>query len=89
MTRHFDQTFDPTKALRLEVECDRVCETAAILILSTGLQLIHNHRKENRRTSVREVRAELESLSGLLGRTKARKLREAGSMIRNQIRNFM
>ena len=89
LVRPYDQTLNHTKALRLEVECDRVYETAAILILSTELQLIHKRRKENRKTSVREVRAELEALCALLGRTKARKLREAGSMVRNQISNFM
>ena len=58
-----------------------IYETAAVLvlILSTVLQVIYNHRKENKRTSAREVREELEVLCGLLRLTRDRKLREAGS----------
>ena len=61
-----------------------IYETAAVLvlILSTGLKVIYNHRKENKRTSAREVREELEELEalcGLLRLTRDRKLREAGS----------
>ena len=89
LVRPVDHSMNIKKALKLEVNCDAMYETMATLILTAGLQLIYNNRRENKRTSVREVKAELESLSGLLGRARARRLREAASMVRNQIRNFM
>ena len=47
--------------------CDGVVnETLAVIILTASLQVIYNHRKDNKRTSVPEVSAELESLCGLL-----------------------
>ena len=61
----------------------------AIMILATGLEVIYKKRKESKRTSVAEVRAELESLCGLLHRARARRLREAAAMVRNQITNFL
>ena len=85
----FDQTFSKEKALKCKINCDTLYETAAILILATGLELIAKRRKENKRTSVAEVRAELESLCGLLHRARARKLQEAAAMVRNQITNFL
>ena len=89
LVRPVDHSMNIKKALKLDVNCDAMYETMATLILTTGLQLIYNNRKDNKRTSVREVKAELESLSNLLGRARARRLREAASMVRNQIRNFM
>ena len=84
-----DQNFTKEKAFKCEINCDAMYETAAILILATGLELIHRKRKDNKRTSVAEVRAELESLCGLLRRARAKRLREAADMVRNQITNFM
>ena len=84
-----DQTFSNQKALKCDINCDAMYETPAILILATGLELIAKRRKENKRTSVAEVRAELESLCGLLRRASAKRLREAADMVRNQITNFM
>ena len=81
LLRPVDQTLDTGKAVRLEVTCDGVHETAAVLILLTGLNLIHTNRKENKRTSVQEVTAELESLCGLLRRARARKLQETTAMV--------
>ena len=83
LLRPVDQTMDVRKALRLDLMCDGPHETAAVLILISGLQLIYNNRKENKRTSVQELTAELESLCGLLGRARARRLQEAGAMVKN------
>ena len=89
LIRPLDQSFTIEKALKCDIKCDALYETPAILILATGLELIAKRRKENKRTSVAEVRAELESLCGLLHRARARRLREAADMVRNQITNFM
>ena len=62
LLRPLDQTLDTKKALKLDVACNTMYKTMAVLILTTSLLLIYNHRKENKRTSVREVRAERESL---------------------------
>ena len=83
LLRPVDQTMDVRKALRLDLMCDGPHKTAAVLILISGLQLIYNNRKENKRTSVQELTAELESLCGLLGRARARRLKEAGAMVKN------
>ena len=85
----FDTTINIKKALKCEVKCDAMYETAAVLILATGLELIAKKRKDGKKTSVAEVRAELESLCGLLHRARARKLQEAAAMVRNQITNFL
>ena len=61
----------------------------AIMILATGLEFIYKRRKESKKTSVADVRAELESLCGLLHRAMARRLCEAAAMVRNQINNFL
>ena len=84
-----DQTLDTKNAPKLDVTCNTMNETMAVLILTTSLLLIYNHRKENKGKSVREVRAELESLCGLLGRARAIQLRETAAMVRNQNSNFM
>ena len=84
-----DQTLDTKNAPKLDVTCNTMYETMAVLILTTSLLLIYNHRKENKGKSVREVRAELESLCGLLGRARAIQLRETAAMVRNQNSNFM
>ena len=89
LIRPFDQTISIKKALKCEVKCDTMYETAAMLILATGLELIARRRKESKRTSMAKVRAELESLCGLLHRARARRLREAVAMVRNQITNFL
>ena len=89
LIRPFDPTINIHKALKCEVKCDAIHETAAVLILATGLELIAKKRKDAKKTSVAEVRAELESLCGLLHRARARRLREAAAMVRNQITNFL
>ena len=89
LIKPLDQTFTTEKALKCMIECDALYETPAVLILATGLELIHKRRKDAKRTSVAMVRAELESLCGLLHRARARRLREAADMVRNQITNFM
>ena len=89
LIRPFDPTINIQKALNYEIKCDAIYETAAVLTLATGLELIAKRRKENKRTNVAEVRAELESLCGLLHRARARRLPEAAAMVRNQITNFL
>ena len=83
LIRPFDPTMYIQKALKCEVKRDAIYETAAVLILATGLELIA------KKTSVAEVRAELESLYGLLHRARAWRLCEAAAMVRNQITNFL
>ena len=53
------------------------------------MELIAKRRKQNKKTSVTEVRAELESLCSLLHRARAGRLQEAAAMVRNQITNFL
>ena len=89
LIRPFDQSLSMEKALKCEIRCDALYEMPAIMILATGLEVIYKKRKESKRTSVAEVRAELESLCGLLHRAMARRLREAAAMVRNQITNFL
>ena len=89
LIRPFDPTINIQKALKCEVKCDTIYETAAVLILATGLELISKKRKDAKKTSVAEVRAELESLCGLLHRARARRLHEAAAMVSNQITNFL
>ena len=89
LIRPFDQSLSIEKALKCEIRCDALYEMPAIMILATGLEVIYKNRKESKRTSVAEVRAELESLCGLLHRARARRLREAAAMVRNQITNFL
>ena len=89
LLRPFDQSLNIEKALKCEISCEALYETPAILILATGLEIIYKRRKESKKTSVVKVRAELGSLCGLLHRARARKLREAAVMVRNQITNFL
>ena len=89
LLRPLDKTLDNKKALKLDVTCNTMYETMAVLILTTSLLLIYNHRKENKGKSVREVRAELEPLCGLLGWARAIQLRQTAAMVRNQNSNFM
>ena len=83
LIRPFDQSLSIDKALKCEIRCDALYEMPAIMILATGLEVIYKKRKENKRTTVAEVRAELESLCGLLHRARARRLREAAAMVNN------
>ena len=71
------------------VTCENLYERPSILILSCGLELIYRRRRENRRTSKVDVKAELECLCAMLGRARARRLREVARMVRNNLDSFL
>ena len=81
----YDKTMSESKALCCTITCDK----PSILILSCGLDLIYRRRKENKRTTRGDVKAELECLCSMLSRARTRKLREVARMVKNQLDNFL
>ena len=87
--RPYDHTMSETKALLCALTCEQLYEKPGIMILTCTLELIHKRRKQNKRTSKSDVKADLQCLGSLLSKARPRKLREAARMIHNQVDNFL
>ena len=71
------------------VTCENLYERPSIIILSSGLELIHRRRKENKRTMEGDVKAELKCLCSMLNRARVRRLREVAKMVINNLDSFL
>ena len=60
----------------MEITTDAMYELPAVLLLSTGLNLVWRNRSEGKKTTVPELKAELWSLGSLLEETRPRGMRE-------------
>ena len=87
--RTYDRTLSDIKLLRLELSTDEPFLLASVSLVSCGLKLIWESRKIKKRTSLFDMRAELESAITIKRKSRLRKVREAGSIMKNMIENFL
>ena len=88
LIRPYDSNITQQRCLLLNLMTAPTYELMSILILATGLATIWNNRHKKKQTSPFQIRTDLECLISLLRKSRARILREAGSMIENTLNNF-
>ena len=88
LTRVYDHSITMEKISKLQVVTDILYELPTTLILCTGLELIWRNRHARKSTRLYDIRAELECLVATLRQSRPRKLREAGTIIKNTLENF-
>jgi hypothetical protein len=78
LTRPYDSTITEDKILLFDISTtDPIYELPALLVLATGLSFIWLNRVNKKRTTLYQIRAELECLVSLLRKSWSRNLKEA------------
>ena len=85
----YDRTLSDMKLLRLELNTDEPFLLATVSLVSCGLKLIWESRKSKKRTTLFSMRAELESAISIKRKSRLKKVREAGNIMKNMIDNFL
>ena len=89
LSKPYDSSISQEKCLTLSLKTsDPIYELPPMLILGTGLNLIWQNRQNSKRTTLYQIRSELECLVSLLRKSRSRRLREAGNIINNTMNNF-
>ena len=77
------------KLLRLEITTDEPFLLATVSLVSCGLKLIWESRKNKKRPTLFDMRAELESAISIKRKSRLMKVRESGIIMKNMIDNFL
>ena len=88
LVKIYDASCTELKAIRLNIHTDALYELPTILMLSTGLEFIWTNRSQKKSTNLFMIRTEMELLVCLLRKSRPRRLREAGAIIKNTLENF-
>ena len=72
------------KLLRLEITTDEPFLLATVSLVSCGLKLIWESRKNKKRTALFDMRAELESAISIKRKSRLMKVRETGNIMKNR-----
>ena len=88
LTQVYDAELSESTALRLQIKSEDIYESAAVLILTTGLELIWKNRIERKSTSLAMIRSELESAVNLRRRSRNTRIRETAAIVSNTLLNF-
>ena len=88
LTQVYDADLSASKALKLQIKAENIYESAAVLILTTGLELIWKNRSERKSTSLAMIRSELESAVNLRRRSRNTRVRETAAIVSNTLQNF-
>ena len=86
--RAYDRTLSDIKLVRLELSTDEPFLLASVSLVSCGLKLIWESRKIKKRTSLINMRAELESAIAIKRKSRLRKVREAGIIMKKFLQLF-
>ena len=87
--RSYSREIDEEKALRLEVKVDEPFMLPTISLLSSGLELIWENRRQRKQTTLYTMRAELESSISIKRRSRLARIREAANIMQNMVENFL
>ena len=88
LTKVYDSSITQEKAARLQIQTDALYELPTTILLLTGLEFIWNNRLQKKATSLYNTRAELECLVVTLRKSRPKRLKEAGQIIKNTLENF-
>ena len=88
LTKIFDSTVNREKVLQFQLHTEPLYELTTIAALYSGLGLIWRNRQNKKGTTLYDIRADLECLIHALRKSRTRKLKEAGSIISNNLDNF-
>ena len=87
-SKTYDTDLTAEKTLSLQVKAGEVFMLATLTIITTGLEAIWANRQVKKVTSLYTMRAQLECAVSIRRRSRNRKIREAGDIIQNILRNF-
>jgi hypothetical protein len=85
----YDRNCSGEKSLRLELEADDPFLLAMVTILTTGLELVWENRKNKKTTTLFSIRSKLEAAISLRRKSSSKRIREAGNIMENMINNFL